>query len=117
MKLDKFKSKLRRVLSTKAFRNDNLVTYIEAKDMLRKDSTGILLDVRSIAEYNEYHLTGAICIPFYEVPSKIENIIENKKQLIIVYCQSGARSKNALNDLKKMGYSNVYELDGGLDNI
>lgn len=37
--------------------------------------------------------------------------------LIIVYCQSGARSKIAYNALKKIGYTNVYELDGGLDNI
>lgn len=117
MKFDKFKNKLKKALNIKNFRNGNSVTYIEAKDMLRKNSTGILLDVRSILEYNEYHLSGAICIPYYEVSNKITNIIEDKNQLIIVYCQSGARSKSAISTLKKMGYTNVYELDGGIDNI
>lgn len=84
MKFNKLKSKIKKALNIKAFRNDSLVTYIEAKDMLRKNYTGILLDVRSIQEYNEYHLSGSICIPYYEVESKILNIIEDKSR--VNYC-------------------------------
>ena len=41
----------------------------------------------------------------------------SKEQTIIAYCQSGARSKKAVNLLEKMGYSKVYELAGGIDNL
>lgn len=80
MKFNKLKNKIKRALNIKAFRNGNVVSYIEAKDMLRKNSTGILLDVRSIQEYNEYHLSGSICIPYYEVESKILNIIQDRSR-------------------------------------
>ncbi len=117
MKLNKLKKRLRNALKMKFFRSDNLITYIEAKELLKQNSRGILLDVRSIQEYNEYHLSGAICIPHYELQTKILNIIEDKNQLIILYCQSGGRSNKAVGILKKMGYSNLYQLDGGIDNI
>lgn len=91
MKFNKFKNRLKKALSIKTFRNDNLVTYIEAKEMLRKNPTGILLDVRSIQEYNEYHLSGSICIPYYEITNKIINIIEDKSR--INYCILPKRSK------------------------
>lgn len=117
MKLNRFKNRLRNALRMQFFRNDNLITYVEAKELLKENPTGILLDVRSIQEYNEYHLSGAICIPYYELASRIEKIIENKGQLIVVYCQSGGRSRKAVNILKKIGYTNLYELNGGIDNI
>lgn len=117
MSLNKFKNSLKSVLKMQFLRSNNLITYVEAKEQLKENSTGILLDVRSIQEYNEYHLNGAICIPYYELESRISNIIDNKSQLIIVYCQSGGRSRKAVGILKKMGYSNLYEINGGIDNI
>lgn len=117
MKLNTFKKGLKNVLKINFFRSDNIITYIEAKELLKDNSNGILLDVRSFQEYNEYHLNGAICIPYYELENKISKIIENKEQLIVVYCQSGGRSKKAISILKKMGYVNLYSLDGGIDNI
>lgn len=75
----------------------------------------ILVDVRSNQEYNEGHLQGAINIPEFEIEKKINKIIPKKNQLIIVYCQYGGRSKNAKNTMNKLGYTNVYNLYGGLD--
>ncbi len=117
MELNIFRKRLKNILKMNFFRSDNLITYVEAKELLRDSSNGVLLDVRSFGEYNEYHLNGAICIPHYELENKISTIIENKEQLIVVYCQSGARSKKALSILKKIGYTNLYQLDGGIDNI
>lgn len=77
----------------------------------------ILVDVRSIQEYNEGHLKGAIHLADYEIPPKHGNILLNKNAIIIVYCQNGGRSKKAYKKLKKLGYQNVYNLCGGLDNI
>ena len=99
------------------FRSDNQITYVEARDKMKKDASAILLDVRSKQEYEEYHLEGAICIPTYELANQISKITMNKEQTIIVYCQSGARSKKAVNLLEKMGYQNLYEIAGGIDNL
>lgn len=117
MKLNNLKRKIKSALQLRLFRSTNLITYVEAKDMLKEDANGILLDVRSIQEYKEYHLSEAICIPLYELQIKIENIVPNKEQLIIVYCQSGVRSEKAIEILTKMGYTKLYEIDGGIDNI
>ncbi len=117
MKIDIFKKKLRRVLRAQFLRGGTLISYVEAKELLRENSRGILLDVRSPQEYNEYHLSGAICIPTYELQSKVTQIIEDKDQLIVVYCQSGARSMSAVSILKKMGYENLYQLEGGIEGI
>ena len=117
MKINEFKKRLTNALRMQFFRGSNLITYVEAKELLKENPQAVLLDVRSPQEYNEYHLTGAICIPTYELQTKISNIIEDKTQMIIVYCQSGGRSKKAVNILKKMGYSNLYELDGGIEEI
>ena len=99
------------------FRSENEVTYIQAKELLKEDSQSFLIDVRSKQEYNEYHLNGAICIPTYELQEKIRIIVENENQLIIVYCQTGSRGRKAINILKNMGYKNLYNILGGIDNM
>ena len=77
----------------------------------------ILLDVRSNQEYKEGHLQGAINIPDYELRSRVQREISKKNQLIVIYCQYGGRSRNAYNMMKKMGYTNICNLSGGLDMI
>ena len=75
----------------------------------------ILIDVRSNQEYREGHLKGAINIPDFEIINRIQKEIQKKNQLIIVYCQYGGRSRNAMKMMNKLGYNNVYNLYGGLD--
>lgn len=76
---------------------------------------GILIDVRSNQEYREGHLQGAINIPDFEIINSVQREIPKKNQLVILYCQYGGRSKNASMIMKKLGYTNVYNLYGGLD--
>lgn len=77
----------------------------------------ILVDVRSNQEYREGHLQGSINIPDFEIANRIQKEIPKKNQLIVVYCQYGGRSKNSMVMMKKMGYTNVYNLYGGLDSL
>ena len=77
----------------------------------------ILLDVRSNQEYNEGHLQGAINIPDYELRNRVQKEIPKKNQSIVIYCQYGGRSRNAYNMMKNMGYTNLWNLSGGLDMI
>lgn len=98
-------------------RNADDIDYESAKDILKNNKECILLDVRSPQEYKEYHLEGSINIPVYDITKYIKNIIPNNNTQIIVYCQSGSRSKEAVNLLEKRGYKNLYNIEGGLDNI
>jgi len=89
---------------------------ITIEELKTKVSQGaILIDVRSNQEYREGHLQGAINIPNFEMTNRVQREIPKKNQLIILYCQYGGRSKNAMILMKKMGYTNVYNLYGGLD--
>ena len=79
---------------------------------LVEDNHAILIDVRSIEEYNREHIEGAVNIPL----DMINSIDYELDETIIVYCQSGMRSMEAAKMLSKMGYTNLYNLDGGLLN-
>ena len=89
------------------------ITIEELKNKITQGA--ILLDVRSHQEYREGHLQGAINIPEYEIDSRIEREIPKKNQLTVIYCQYGGRSLNVYNKMKKLGYTNIYHLHGGLD--
>ncbi len=76
------------------------------------DGNYIIVDVRTKEEYASSHIKDAINIPYNEIN---ENIKLDKSKKILVYCQSGNRSKKAFISLTNLGY-NVYDL-GGIDNI
>ena len=117
MKIKQLTNKITKTFTRRMFRQDNEISYIEARKRMKENPMTILLDVRSKQEYDEYHLEGSICIPTYELSSTISKIAINKEQTIIAYCQSGARSKKALGILRNMGYQNLYEIEGGIDNL
>ena len=91
------------------------ITQDEAKSLMDSENDYIILDVRTIEEFNESHIDGAILIPDYEINEKAEGILTDKNQLILVYCRSGRRSKLASAQLAKMGYTNVKEFGGIID--
>ena len=96
---------------------ENDIDYKSAKVLIQSNSQCILLDVRSEQEYKEGHLDGSINIPVYDINEEIEKVIPNRNNPIIVYCQSGSRSRKAVNILSKKGYEELYNIEGGLDNI
>ena len=85
--------------------------------MLKTDKEMLLIDVRSPQEYKESHLDGAINLPLYDIEQKAQEQIKRKDTSIIIYCQSGSRSRRAMQILRQEGYENLYEIKGGLDNI
>lgn len=102
-------------IKKKLYRNmeENDINMQELKNMQKSGAE--LIDVRSKQEYNEGHLDGAINVPEYELKSYFMNSNIDKNKMIVVYCISGYRSKRACIKLRKMGYSNVYNLYGGLE--
>jgi rhodanese-related sulfurtransferase len=91
---------------------------ISLEELKNKQINGAeIIDVRSEQEYAEGHIDGAINIPEYKINLNITNVLKNKNKEIVLYCQSGHRGKNAYKKLAKLGYKNVYNLYGGLDDI
>ncbi len=81
-----------------------------AKEMM---NDAIIIDVRTKTEYEEEHIKSAINIPLESI--KIGNKkLPNKEKIILVYCKSGNRSKQASQILVNMGYQHVYNF-GGID--
>ena len=71
----------------------------------------ILLDVRTAQEYGDGHIPGSKNIPL-QVIDKVTSLAENKDTVLYVYCQSGARSRQATSMLQGMGYTNVNNIGG-----
>ena len=92
------------------------ISYKKLKDIVNRNIQTILLDVRSSQEFKEEHLKGAKNIPLYELEKRL-NELPDKKQIIIIYCMSGYRSKEAKEKLEKLGYENIYNLKGGIESI
>ena len=84
----------------------------EAVTMMEEETDYILLDVRTQAEYKEAHIPGAICIPNETIGTEEIPELPDKDQLILVYCRSGNRSKQASEKLAQLGYTNVVEFGG-----
>lgn len=91
------------------------ISAAEAKALMDSETGYIILDVRTENEFAEGHIPHAILIPDYDIESRAEAELPDKKQLILVYCRSGRRSKNAAAKLAEMGYSNVKEFGGIID--
>ena len=83
-----------------------------AKDMILKDSSLIIVDVRTKGEYEEGHIPSAVLIPNESIKDRKPELLPDVNQVILVYCRSGNRSKQAAQKLANMGYKKVYEFGG-----
>ena len=91
------------------------ISMEEAVTMMEKESGYIILDVRRPDEFASGHIPGAINVP-NEIIGKDEIAeLPDKDQMIMVYCRSGRRSKEAAEKLVKLGYTNIVEFGGILD--
>jgi len=91
------------------------ITPQEAKQLMDSGSDYVILDVRTHDEYMEGHIPGAVLIPDYDIEARAESELQNKDQLILVYCRSGRRSKLAAEKLVELGYTNIKEFGGIID--
>ena len=98
--------------SSKSYRQ---ISIDEAVTMMRDEKNYIILDVRRPDEYAEGHIPGAINVPNEEIGTAEIAALPDKSQLILVYCRSGRRSKEASEKLVKLGYTNIVEFGGILD--
>ena len=84
----------------------------EAITMIEEESSYIILDVRTPEEFADKHIPGAINIPNETISTEEIPELPDKDQLILAYCRSGNRSKQASEKLAALGYTNIVEFGG-----
>ena len=88
------------------------ISMEEAATIMAGDTDFVILDVRTLEEYQEKHIPGAVCVPNETIGSGEIPELPDKEQLILVYCRSGNRSKQAARKLAEQGYTNIVEFGG-----
>ena len=98
--------------STNTYRQ---ITMQEAIEFMEREVGYIILDVRRPDEFASGHIPNAINVPNEIIGTSEISELPDKDQLILVYCRSGRRSKEASQKLVELGYTNVVEFGGILD--
>ena len=91
------------------------ITQEKAKEMMQAEDGHIIVDVRRQDEYDSGHIPGAILIPNESIGTEQPKELPDLDQVILIYCRSGRRSKEASQKLADMGYTNIYEFGGIID--
>lgn len=91
------------------------ITQEEAKEMMKADDGHIIVDVRRQDEYDSGHIPDAILIPNESIEKEQPKELPDLDQIILIYCRSGRRSKEASQKLADMGYTHIYEFGGIID--
>jgi rhodanese-related sulfurtransferase len=96
-----------------AFRKHKTVSPTEAVVLMNDENT-VVIDVREASEFAEGHIEGARHIPLAKLEERTFELQDHKQKPVIVTCQSGTRSGAASRKLAALGFTNVYEMKGGL---
>ena len=88
------------------------ISQNEAKEMMLRPDGHVILDVRRQDEFDAGHIPGAILIPNEDIDTTPPKELPDLNQVILIYCRSGNRSKQAAQKLFDMGYTNLYEFGG-----
>ena len=89
------------------------ISALQLQEAIAAGKEITLLDVREPQEWDITHLPGAKLIPLGEVPERVNEL--DSADDIVVYCHHGQRSQRAINFLKKVGFSKLKNLAGGID--
>ena len=95
--------------------NSESIPYISVQELAMPSEDAILLDARELKEFETSHLEDAIHVghDFFDI-KKVTEKITDKSTRIVVYCSLGIRSEDVAEELKKEGFTDVYNLFGGI---
>lgn len=102
------------------FTEQSMVTYIDitveqAHLMIINNEVSLVIDVRTLEEYTQGYISGAVNIPLDELEARISELENYKDKPIIVYCRSGVRSRLASEILVQENFKRVYNMLGGIN--
>ncbi len=89
------------------------ITTPEAHRLLEDGTAHVFVDVRPRDEWDEGHLPGALHVPRNNLESRVEALLPDKTQTLVVYCASGVRSAFATKTLRELGYEHAVNLEDG----
>lgn len=106
-----------RPLKTKEKMKDGKVVYRSLSpedgwELLNNSRSVTLADVRTADEFAEANLPGSINLPIAELNPASSSKLGKRNKTILVYCQSGTRSKQATKSLYAYGFTDVYDIGG-----
>ena len=81
---------------------------------LGKPAAALLLDVRSVGEFESGHIPGSVNIPHDELGSRIDEIATHRETGIVVYCERGFRASKAATVLQNEGFKSIQHLAGDM---
>ena len=90
----------------------NQISQEKAQEMMQLDDGHVIVDVRRQDEYDAGHIPGAILIPNESIGDEMPAELPDFDQIILIYCRSGNRSKQAAEKLADIGYTQIYEFGG-----
>ena len=95
-------------------RSDNYgdVSVNAAWDLIQNEPKMVILDVRTLSEYEDAHIEGAINIPVEEIVDRLNELSAN--DVILVYCRTGNRSGTAVGIMEENGFSKIYHMHEGI---
>ena len=91
------------------------VSIAQATQLINREDA-LLVDVREAAEFGGGHILGAKSVPLAQIEARASSaeLARRKDKPLIVYCDGGERAAKAAASLKKLGFSRVLNLSGGL---
>lgn len=93
----------------------NEIRHVSMNDIVKimeENKDYVIVDVRTPNEYKEGHIPNAINIPNETINETVYNKLKDKNQLILIYCRSGSRSRQAAYKMQKLGYTNLVDFGG-----
>ena len=102
------------IYSCQIFESSEINVISDAQFTEIQDSDYILVDVRTIEEYESGHIQDAINFDFYSGSFQKEILSLDKSSSIILYCRTQNRSTKTANYLKENGYKEITVLEGGI---
>ncbi len=88
------------------------ITMAQAQSLMETEKEYVILDVRTPEEFSQGHIPGAVNVPNEQIGTEKRPELPDENQLILVYCRSGNRSKQAAQKLAQAGYHNIAEFGG-----
>jgi rhodanese-related sulfurtransferase len=88
------------------------VSVQEAKVLIDEKPSLVILDVRTVTEFNDGHIEGATNIPVDELADRLSEF--NTSDEILVYCRTGNRSATAMSILEDAGYTRLFHIHEGI---
>ena len=88
------------------------VTVQEARTLIEDKQDLVILDVRTVSEYEDDHIEGAENIPVQELGKRLDELSRDDE--LLVYCRTGNRSAQAVDILRDVGFTKMYHMDAGI---